>query len=378
MKDDRNPGLGAGAFGAVMDVAHGPLAPAVIKGMVVMSPAYLERAHMEIAAHKACWESRHIVRMYNVQWMMQLTSHSAAASAKLKGCFVLEKMANGNLDAAVRLVCRQQLPPLQGSGPQAVLQQLMNVRRLIEHQVLPALNINAILDAASLEWLFGPWHELVAHQQNMAPALCTPAATVIPQVQLMTSTIADADIISVVIRVSLAADHMHKHGLAHSDIKLENILLTQDGHAKLGDLGMATRVDVASGTFLLVGGTPTWMPPEVHDQKAMGAADVLCTTAIDWWSIGCVALQMACSGFPARLLTNISIPFLVQSGMLPAVLAGTGISPQLQGLIAGLLDPNPVTRLGLQSVRVVATAAGCDWADLARPFTSVEEFCQLN
>eukprot|EP00877_Chromochloris_zofingiensis_P008951 jgi/Chrzof1/4309/Cz14g08120.t1 len=212
----------------------------------------------------------------------------------------------------------------------------------------------------------------------MAPGLCTPVATAMPQVQLMTSTIPNADIMSVVIRVSLAADHMHQHGLAHSDIKLENILLTRDGHAKLGDLGMATRMDVPGGTFLLVGGTPAWMPPEVHDQKAAGTGNVICTTAIDWWNIGCVALHMACSGFPVPLLPNISIPFLVQSGLLPAVMAGTGISPQLQGLTAGLLDPNPVTRLGLQGVRVVAVAAGYDWDGLARPFTSVEEFCQLN
>eukprot|EP00877_Chromochloris_zofingiensis_P008950 jgi/Chrzof1/4308/Cz14g08110.t1 len=138
MKDDRNPGLGAGAFGAVMDVAHGPLAPAVIKGMDVMSAAHLDRANMEIAAHKECWQSRHIVRMCNVQWTMQLSTHSsAAAAAKLKACFVLEKMPHGNLDAAVKLVSRQQLPAPAGTGPQAMLQQLVDVRGLIQHQVLP-------------------------------------------------------------------------------------------------------------------------------------------------------------------------------------------------------------------------------------------------
>lgn len=52
-------------------------------------------------------------------------------------------------------------------------------------------------------------------------------------------------------QVAAAVAHCHGRGVAHRDIKLENILLTTAGHARLGDLGLAaiTPLDGGDGGF---------------------------------------------------------------------------------------------------------------------------------
>lgn len=58
--------------------------------------------------------------------------------------------------------------------------------------------------------------------------------------------------------------YMHKSGFAHRDVKLENILLAQDGCVKLADLGtMYWRTGDGDGFSTRVCGSPQYAAPEV-------------------------------------------------------------------------------------------------------------------
>lgn len=63
--------------------------------------------------------------------------------------------------------------------------------------------------------------------------------------------------------VCLALKYFHEHGVVYRDLKLDNIMLTMDGHIKVGDFGLCKEemwYGSTTGTFC---GTPEFMAPEV-------------------------------------------------------------------------------------------------------------------
>ena len=72
-----------------------------------------------------------------------------------------------------------------------------------------------------------------------------------------------------------ALNGLHKAGLAHRDIKLENIMITHNYEVRLIDLGMFSTLAGAnkSGFFQSKKGTPQYMCPEVHKGKTYQGTD---------------------------------------------------------------------------------------------------------
>ena len=68
---------------------------------------------------------------------------------------------------------------------------------------------------------------------------------------------------TLVLEVVQAPGTAHAAGMVHRDVKPANVLLTQDGRAKLADFGLVVRVNDADPSGLVVAGTPTFMAPEL-------------------------------------------------------------------------------------------------------------------
>lgn len=82
----------------------------------------------------------------------------------------------------------------------------------------------------------------------------------------------------------MAIGYLHNQGIAHRDLKLENILIDQDGYLKIIDYGLAKMIgqEELSMSFC---GTPEYLAPEMvnrtgHDKN------------VDWWALGILIYEM--------------------------------------------------------------------------------------
>src|SRR5262249_24722813 len=91
-------------------------------------------------------------------------------------------------------------------------------------------------------------------------------------------TLPVGDGVHIALDVARALEHAHSRNIVHRDIKPDNILLTASGLAKLGDLGLAKRLDEASPlTAARMGfGTTAYMPYEqaINAKYADGRSDI--------------------------------------------------------------------------------------------------------
>ena len=70
---------------------------------------------------------------------------------------------------------------------------------------------------------------------------------------------------TMVRQVVLALGAAHQSGLVHRDVKPANVLLNENGHAKLADFGLVRRISELERAGVPVAGTPTYMAPELFE-----------------------------------------------------------------------------------------------------------------
>lgn len=86
-----------------------------------------------------------------------------------------------------------------------------------------------------------------------------------------------------------AIDHAHRHGVIHRDLRPGNVLVSEQGLAKVADFGTSRFLEIAAhGTTVI--GSPPYMAPEQFQGKAVFASDI--------YSLGVTMYQMLTGSLP--------------------------------------------------------------------------------
>lgn len=106
--------------------------------------------------------------------------------------------------------------------------------------------------------------------------------------------------------------YLHDKRLLHRDVKAGNVLLTDDGRAKVADFGVSVQLSSSVSKRRTVIGTPFWMAPEIIQESAYdGRADV--------WSLGITAIEMADTLPPYSDVHPMRALFLIPSKPPPTL-----------------------------------------------------------
>ena len=90
-----------------------------------------------------------------------------------------------------------------------------------------------------------------------------------------------------------AMNYLHKHGMAHRDIKLENILIKKNYEIKIIDFGFGM-YNPENKLQKFFCGTPNYMPPEIAEKIPYNGQ------LADMWSLGILVYKIFCADFPFK------------------------------------------------------------------------------
>lgn len=215
--------------------------------------------------------------------------------------------------------------------------------------------------------------------------------------------------------IILALDHLHHLGLMYRDLKPCNVLLCDDGHIKLADLGGVAefaqgtclddkgRIDIGIAEATEIGsqvigrqseailsnqhrrrsimGTQGYMAPEMICLMTQSrAVRVGYTQAVDFWSLGVTTFKLLTGRRPfakkdfeefvEHTLCKKENNFVKYEQLLDGLVFPEYVSAKARDLLVRLLDGNEKTRIGSSPDLLVELKAhpffeGIDWVKLS-------------
>ena len=136
-------------------------------------------------------------------------------------------------------------------------------------------------------------------------------------------------------------EYAHLRGYAHRDLKLENILLTENNYIKITDFGLADKL--RNGKFFKTCcGTIRYADPEILREKPY------CGELCDIWSCGIILFTMLCGYLP---FDDDVFGIILKKMMISEYVIPNDISEDAKDLIRNLLKPEVNRRLTLQEIK---------------------------
>ena len=157
-----------------------------------------------------------------------------------------------------------------------------------------------------------------------------------------------------IAEIALALEYLHSIGVVYRDLKLENVLICDDGHIKLTDFGLSKRIVDTEGNMHRTDsfcGTDEYLAPELIKGNKYGFS-------IDWWALGILMYELCyhVTPFYDKTPSKIHKNILHKEPVFPK---GTPELPK--DLIKKLLVKNPNKRANFQTIVKHPLFANINW-----------------
>jgi polo-like kinase 1 len=139
------------------------------------------------------------------------------------------------------------------------------------------------------------------------------------------------------IQILSAVRYLHQHRVIHRDLKLGNLFLTEKMEIKIGDFGLATKLEFDGERKRTICGTPNYIAPEVLDGKSGHSYEV------DVWAIG-VILYTLIVGKPPFETSDVKTTYRRIRMLAYTFPENVPISEAAKSLIARILVADPAKR----------------------------------
>uniref|UniRef100_A0A8C1YQ73 Serine/threonine-protein kinase PLK n=1 Tax=Cyprinus carpio TaxID=7962 RepID=A0A8C1YQ73_CYPCA len=134
--------------------------------------------------------------------------------------------------------------------------------------------------------------------------------------------------------------YLHEQEILHRDLKLGNLFINESMELKVGDFGLAAKLEPVENRRRTICGTPNYLSPEVLNKQGHGCES-------DIWALGCVMYTMLL-GRPPFETTNLKETYRCIREARYSM--PSSLSAQAKHLISSMLAKNPMDRPHLDDI----------------------------